>query len=439
MALSKKLFASLAVCALSVAGLAACSNANTGAGGKEPTKQGKVEIEYLHRLDNAENATKVDEIVKKWNADNPDIQVKAVKFDGKAQELIQKVDKDIKANNAPCLYQAGYADLAELYVKGMVQDVTQYAGQYKNDFGAGPFESMAINGKYFGIPQDTGPLVYFYDKAQFDALGLSVPTTADEFIETAKKAVAQGKFIVAFNPDEGAQIYTSMVAGAGDQWFSVDGDAWKIDTAGQGSAKVADFWQKLLDAKAAKVINRWTDTGDMEKAMANGELIGAFGAAWDAPLLADGIKGSADDGKWAIAQMPDFGAGAGKTGPNGGSGVVVSKTCEFPEQAMKFNAWFNTQVNDLATQGLVVAAKATPSAPAYASTFGGQDILAEFVKANENMNAFTFPPSWSVPQGFLSGDQNAKAGAGAVKVADVFKGAADEAKKALTDAGLDVK
>ncbi len=437
MAISKKLVKVAAVCSVAALSLAACSGAKEP--GKDAKADGPVTIEYLHRLDNSDTATKVADIVKKWNAENPDIQVKATKFDGKAQELIQKVKTDIEAKNAPCLYQAGYADLAELYVNDMVQDVSKYASQYKSDFGAGPFESMAIDGKYFGIPQDTGPLLYYYNKAAFEELGINVPTTADEFVAAAKKAAAAGKYIAAFNPDEGAQLYSSMVAASGDQWFTVEGDSWVVNTAGKGSTKVANFWQTLLDDKSTFVVNRWTDTGDMEKAMADGTLIGAFGAAWDATLLASGLNGSDSYGKWAIAQLPDFGAGAGKTGPNGGSGVVVSKTCEHPEQAMKFNAWFNTQVDDLATQGLVVAASAAPSNPEYAAAFGGQDVIKEFNTANANMNAFTFPPSWSVPQGFLSGKDNADAGAGTSKVADVFAGAADSAKKALTDAGLTVK
>ena len=28
-----------------------------------------------------------------------------------------------------------------------------------------------------GLPQDTGPLVYVYDKAAFDAIGIKAPTT----------------------------------------------------------------------------------------------------------------------------------------------------------------------------------------------------------------------------------------------------------------------
>ena len=55
----------------------------------------------------------------KWNAENPNIQVTATKFDGKAQEMITKLETDVKANNAPCLAQLGYGEVPEMFVKGL--------------------------------------------------------------------------------------------------------------------------------------------------------------------------------------------------------------------------------------------------------------------------------------------------------------------------------
>ena len=57
------------------------------------------------------------------------------------------------------------------------------------------------------------------------------------------------------------------------------------------------------------------------------------------------------------------------SGPDGGSGVAVLKGCSNPEGAMAFNDWFNTQVDDLATQGLVLTAKAPVKTPESISTF----------------------------------------------------------------------
>ncbi len=394
-----------------------------------------VSIEYLHRLPDGEGMTPVSKIVERWNKDHPNIQVKATKFDGKAQDLIKKVKTDTAAGNAACLYQAGYADLAELYVGGLVQDVSEHAKPQSNKFAAGPFNSMSLDGKFFGLPQDTGPLVYYYNKAAFEELGLKVPTTASEFIDTAKKAAEKGKYIATFQTDEAGSLFPALSAAAGDQWFGIDGEAWKVSVDGDGTKKVADFWQQLLDAKAVPVVERWgTDWGAK---LNDGTVIGTIGAAWEAPLLAGDMAGSNNVGKWAIAQLPDFGAGKA-SGPDGGSGVVVSKTCKHPKEAMEFNAWFNTQVNDLASQGLVVAATDKPATPAYAKFYGDQDVLAEFAKANGAMKAFMYIPGWSAVWGNL-GENAAAAGKGASSVSDLLAKAADTARKAIENAGLKVK
>lgn len=105
---------------------------------------------------------------------------------------------------------------------------------------------------------------------------------------------------------------------------------------------------------------------------------------------------------------------------------------------MEFNAWFNTQVNDLASQGLVVAATDKPATPAYAKFYGDQDVLAEFAKANGAMKAFMYIPGWSAVWGNL-GENAAAAGKGASSVSDLLAKAADTAKKAIENAGLKVK
>ena len=70
--------------------------------------------------------------------------------------------------------------------------MTQYAEQYKNDFASGPYSLVQVGGKAYGLPQDTGPLVYFYNKAEFEKLGITeIPQTADEFIAAAKTAAAK--------------------------------------------------------------------------------------------------------------------------------------------------------------------------------------------------------------------------------------------------------
>ena len=105
-------------------------------------------------------------------------------------------------------------------------------------------------------------------------------------------------------------------------------------------------------------------------------------------------SGGTGSGEWQVAQLGDWFGNAGKTGPDGGSAVAVLKNSKHPKEAMEFLDWFNTQVPDLVSQGLVPAATAedaeTPSE--WSTFFGGQDIMKEFKTANNNMGDFTYMP-----------------------------------------------
>ncbi|SHI71712.1 multiple sugar transport system substrate-binding protein [Tessaracoccus bendigoensis DSM 12906] len=436
-----KVTALLSVAAL---GLTACGGTTTPSATESATAGStatsasapaeKVEIAYMHRLPDGEGMTKVADIVAKWNAENPNIQVTATKFDGKAQEMITKLETDVKANNAPCLAQLGYGEVPEMFVKGLVEDVTTEADKYKDQFG-GAFGQMTVGGTTVGLPQDSGPLIYMYNEAEFEKLGLEVPTTAEELEAVAAKAAAGGKYAAVFTPDEAQNWLAGQAAGAGANWFSSENDQWKVDTTDAGTTAVATMWQNMLDAKSALVVNRWSEQWDA--AILDGSIIGHVAAAWETGFALDTLDGTAFEGQWRVAQLPAIN-GSAMTGPDGGSGVAVMKGCEHPAEAMAFNAWFNTQVDDLASQGLVPAATAAATTPEKMSRqFGGQDVMAELVTANENTNAVNYIPGFSAV-GPKMNEAAAAAGSGTGKVADVFTAAQDASIAALQDAGLPV-
>ncbi len=432
--------AMIAVASVASLALAGCSKeaSTTDAAASGAASAGEaVSIEYIHRLPDGEGMTKISELAEKWNAEHPNIQVKATKFDGKGPELIKKLETDVKAGNAACLAQVGYGEVPELFVKGLLEDVSAEADKYKDNY-SGAYTNMSVGGKVVGLPQDTGPLVYYYNKAEFDKLGIKVPTTIAEFQEAAKTAAAQGKYIAAFEPDEAQYFLSAQAAAAGGTWYSTEGDTWVVTADSDASKVVADFWQKMLDDKSVLVMERWDD--GFKSALNDQSLIGTIGAAWEAPLLAGDMKDTANEGQWAVAQLPDFGAGA-KTGPDGGSGVAVTKGCAHPAEAMEFNNWLNTQVDALTSQGLVVATTVAPmkTPEAVSAFYGGQDVFAELGTANANLSKdFPYIPFFST-LGDPMKQAAAAAGAGTGKVADVFTAAQETSVKALKDGGLSVK
>ena len=372
---NKRIVAALAAVAAMGIGLAGCGGSDTAGDTKSGSDGGVVNITYMHRLPDSEGMTLVNDIVAKWNKEHPNIQVKATKFDGNAADMIKKLETDVKAGNAPDLAQVGYAEVPEVFTKGLLQDVTDEAAKYKDDFASGPFALMQVDGKTYGLPQDTGPLTYFYNAAEFEKLGITVPKTADELIETAKKTAAQGKYIMTFTPDE-AMMMMSGQAGASGPWYKVDGNSWVVNTQTKGSKAVADVYQQLIDNKAALTNPRWDASFD--NSIQSGQLIGT-----EAPLFIDSAGGTGA-GEWKVTQLGDWFGNGTKTGANGGSGVAVLKGSKHPAEAMEFLDWFNTQVDDLVSQGLVVAATTadakTPQK--WSDYFSGQDVMAEFKTAN---------------------------------------------------------
>ena len=432
---SKRVMAALASVAAIGMALAGCGSTGGDTASKDTKSDGPVTITYLHRLPDGDGMTLVNDIVARWNKDHPDIQVKATKFDGNSGDMIKKLETDVKADNAPDLAQVGLAELPEVFSKNMVQDVTEYAEKYKDHFAEGVYNLMTIDGKAYGLPQDTGPLTYFYNKAEFDKLGITVPKTADEMVETAKKAAAQGKYIMSFQPDEAAN-WMSGQAGAAEPWYKTKGDTWQVNTETSGSKAFSDLYQQLLDSKSVAVAERWG--ADFDALLQQGKLIGTVAAAWEAPLFIDS-SGGTGAGDWQVTQMGDWFGNGDKTGADGGSGVAVMKGCDHPAEAMEFLDWFNTQVPDLVSQGLVVAAttEAAKTPQKWADFFGGQDVMAEFATANSHMSDFSYIPGFSAV-GTAMKEAAAKAGDGSGKVADIFTAAQKTSVDTLKNLGLKV-
>lgn len=392
-------------------------------------------IEFLHTLPDGQGMVKVSQMVQKWNKEHPDTPVNATKFDSGLDELIKKLELDVKASTAPCLAMMGYNEIPGVYTKSLVQDVTKEAKKYQGNYSPSAVSMTGVDGKFFGLPTDTGPLVYFYNKTAFDSLGIKPPSNISEFRQIGKVAAAHGKYVADFEPDESPYWFSPQAMAAGDKWYRIKDGRWQVNANSEGAARVSELWQGLLTDKAALALPRWDDR--FKKALREGKLIGTVGGAWESPLLAEDMEKTKD--KWAIAQLPDLGAGP-VTAPDGGSAVVVMKGCKVPQKAMEFANWFNTNVDDLASQGLVVAAKKRPKDdPQLNAFYSGQSVVGTNKEAEARMVAETyFIPGYDT----VAEDIKRKAGEvaeGSAPVSEIFSTAQSASVRVLEDQKLPVQ
>jgi multiple sugar transport system substrate-binding protein len=376
-----------AVTAIGVAAaLSGCGGTDGGSGsgtaGDEP-----VTIDYWGWVPGMQ--TLVDE----WNAANPDIQVNYSAQSAGDDATFSKITTAAQAGDAPDLVQADVKWVTSLLQ--YAQDVSDEAAQYEENFTAGAWSNVTLDGTTYGLPQDSGPVVMYYNQARLAELGVAVPTTWDEFAQAAEQVAtaSPGTYLAGFSSDDTENLQ-SYVQQAGGQWWSIDGDAWQVDITGAESTQVAAYWQGLVDAGVVSPTKRWDPAFYNE--LANGTILSVVGAAWQAPLIADNAE--ATSGDWAVAPAPQWEAGASVSANNGGSTMLVLEGTEHAAESLEFANWLNTNVEGLLSLGLFPATQgATIATPENISTyFGGQDVYGLLAEAAENIDTpWLFPPTYA--------------------------------------------
>lgn len=337
--------------------LAACTGDgedDTAAGGAaQEGNQGPVKLSFWAWAPN------LAEVVKIWNQKHPDIQVTVSEQAG-GDDLVTQVLTANKAGNPPDLMQAEYQALPTLVTNEVVADLSEDVGDVADSFSEETWRLVTLGTEaVYGIPQDTGPMMLYYRQDLFDQMGLTVPTTWEEFARLAREVRQKDpkKYLTTFSStDPGWFAGLSQQAGA--QWWTVEGDAWRVTVGDQATRRVAEFWGGLV---AEGVIDdQPMYTPEWNKALNDGTLLAWPSAVWGPGVL----EGTAPNtkGKWAMAPLPQWTAGEQRTGFWGGSSTAVAAKSPHREQALEFATWLNTDPE--AVEALVRQSNVYPAATA---------------------------------------------------------------------------
>jgi multiple sugar transport system substrate-binding protein len=198
----------------------------------------------------------------------------------------------------------------------------------------------------YAIPQDSGPLMFFYREDLFKKHNLTVPATWDDFAKTAraaKKAVPDA-YLTTFSANDPG-LFAGLAQQAGAKWWTVgDGGKWTVGIDDAATKKVTDFWGGLVQEGA--IDNQPMYTPAWSSALNKGTHLGWVSAVWAPGVL---ISSAPDTkGKWRMAPLPQWSAGEDVTGSWGGSSTGVSTDSKHAEAAAKFATWLNTDAEALA-------------------------------------------------------------------------------------------
>jgi multiple sugar transport system substrate-binding protein len=405
-----------------------CSGSDdSGDGGTKPGE--KVELTYWSWAPN------MDKVVEGWNSTHPDIHVTVNKQDG-GDPAVAKLLTAIKAGSgAPDVMQSEYQKIPTLVSANALADIAKEAGALKSKFPESAWNSVTLGSEaVYGVPQDTGPMMFFYRTDIFEKAGAQVPKTWDEYAEAARK-------IHKANPKQYLGTFSSNDPGwfaglsqqAGASWWGVQGDAWSVAINDATTQKVADYWGKLV--QEGVIDNKPMYTPEWNAALNDGTQAGWLGAVWG-PGVLEGNAASTK-GKWKVAQLPQWDAAAPANGNWGGSATSVTSQSKHKEQAAQFVAWLNT--DPAAVKALAGTANVYPAAndatsvaltspPAF---FADQpDFYTIAAEAGKITKPFTYGPNVNVA---YSAYNDAFAKAAEAKKAAEFPAALATMQQATTD------
>ena len=348
-----------------------------------------------------------------FNASHPLIHVTALKEPSGPNQYYPKVLTSVHAGNAPDVALIEYQYIPTMVSNGALVDISKYgAGSAQSQFASSAWAQVTRGNAIYGFPQDTGPMGLFYRKDVFLKAGIATPpATWTEFAADAVKIHALGPnyYITAF-PPQSTGWQQALMWQAGAQWFSIDTakNAWKVNINSAASKQVAAYWQSLIDQHLVSTVADFSN--DWGAGLDSGTIASWPSAVWGQGVVtSDAIHAS---GKWAVASMPQWTAGANDSGMWGGSAISVISGTKHPQQAEEFAQWYLTNSQSL-TIGVKeigwfpsnTSARQFPEVTSPSAYFSNQVVDTTFI--NDNVpTTWTWPPDLTAVNQFQGDDVN---------------------------------
>lgn len=293
----------------------------------------------------------LDKVVAIWNQAHPDVQVQ-VQVQAGGDALFTKLLTAAKAGKAPDLAQVEYQALPTLVSSNYLANIASDAASLSGDFPAGIWNQVTLGtSAVYGVPQDAAPMALLYRPDLFKKYGLTVPATWADFLADAQRlhAKAPGVYLGTFSSVDPGE-FAGLAQQAGAQWWSASGSTWKVSINSAASQKVAALWQQLVASGGVNNQPQWTAAWN--KGMNDGQYVAWVSDVW-APSDMPTVSAS-NAGKWVMAPLPQWTAGANVAGNWGGSSTAVTADSKHQQAAAQFAAWLNTDSSAtavLASQG----------------------------------------------------------------------------------------
>ncbi|ELS57528.1 ABC transporter substrate-binding protein [Streptomyces viridochromogenes] len=336
----RRRFASAAVAAIALTGLlAACGG--SGSSDSESKAAGPVTLDFWGWANGQEA------VVKAFNSSHKDVQLKYTKVTD--QLTMQKqLTNAVKAGNAPCLLQNTGEYVTSWVSQGALADITQYVESSKDKFNPGSWAVGQVQGKVYGVPTASAPAFTIYRTDIFEKYGLQPPKTWDDFIAAGKELKKHGIKVTNYAGEDPSTLEV-LAMQAGADWYSIDGDSWKVNFQDEGTLKAAKVIQEIIDNDLNAKLS-FADYAAVQRSFDTGATATRQISTWQMSGMVQNFTKSF--GKWALTPWPTFEGEAARTPAatnQSGNLTLVSEQCAYKEQAAEAALWMSTDTGAVKT------------------------------------------------------------------------------------------
>lgn len=295
---------------------------------------------------------------ERFMADHPDVEVRPVQVQNDPYKT--KIKAAVGAGNAPCVFVSwGGGPLYEYVKGGQVLDLTSYMNQdnYKDRFVAASFTAVSFEGKIWGVPYDnTAVALVWYNRAIYEANGLTTPATYDEMLAGVDKLLGAGAIPFALaNKTKwpGSMYYMYFVDRlGGPEVFNAaatrSGGSFEDPAFVQAGKMVQDLVRKGAFNEGFNGLD-W-DTGQSRALLYADKAAMEIMGSWNAPIFKEENPEFYENkmGFFPFPAIPE-----GKGSPNGLVGSVgqmyfhISSNCPHPNEAFK---WIQYNTDDVSAK-----------------------------------------------------------------------------------------
>jgi len=296
-------------------------------------------------------------LIDAFEAEHPNVNVEIVVYP--AGDTYQNLQLACSAGQgAPDVVQIENSNLAGFVaLDGCLTDITDHVQPMLADFNAYKWSDAELDGRYYAVPWDSGPVVFYYRQDIFAQAGLPTDSASvSELVSTWDNYLTVCTTIMQTT---GHTCFANSTATNNGRLFEIalwqqglgyydENGAVTVDSAENVATleKLGEFWAAGVTSEAQPWTDSWYaelgGTGpDSTATLVEASWMGVFLKTW----IAADIPGS-----WGVAYMPAFAEGQVRAANDGGSTLSIPAESDNKDAALAFIDFMLAQPQNQITQ-----------------------------------------------------------------------------------------